>query len=253
VPHHLLDLADPHEPFSVVDWVQRARALVPEVAARGRLPLVVGGTGLYVSALLDGYELPGQPPPPELRGRLLVELEADGLPPLAARLERVDPATAARTDLRNPRRVLRALERVEAADGGAVPTAGAAPYPGRIAVLGISRPPDVLRAWIDARVARMFANGLLDEIRHLLDADYDASLSPMTGHGYREAARVLAGEWDLARAVEVTARHTRQYAKRQLTWLRGDARIVWLAAGDLPADDPLLVEQGVGLLRALLS
>jgi tRNA dimethylallyltransferase len=246
-------LANPDEPFSVVDWVERARSLVPEVAARGRLPLVVGGTGLYVSALLDGYELPGQPPSPELRGQLLAELEADGLPPLAARLERVDPGAAARTDLRNPRRVLRALERVEAADGGAAPPAGAAPYPGRIAVLGISRPPDVLRARIDARVDWMFAKGLLDEVRHLLDAGYHASLAPMTGHGYREAARVLAGEWDLARAIEVTARHTRQYAKRQLTWLRRDARILWLPAGDLPADDPSLVQEGVELLRALLS
>jgi tRNA dimethylallyltransferase len=253
IPHHLLDLADPDEPFSVVDWVERARAVVPEVAARGRLPLVVGGTGLYVSALLDGYELPGQAPAPELRGRLVAELEASGLPPLAARLARVDPATAARTDLRNPRRVLRALERVEAAGGRAAPTAGAAPYRGRIAMLGLSRSPDVLRARIDARVAWMFANGLLDEVRRLLDAGYDASLSPMTGHGYREAARVVAGEWDVGRAVEVTARHTRQYAKRQLTWLRRDARIVWLPAGALPADDPALVEQAMDLLRALLA
>lgn len=251
-PHHLLDLADPDEPFSIIDWVARARALVPEVAARGRLPVVVGGTGLYVSALLDGYELPGQAPPPELRGRLVAELETSGLPPLAARLARVDPAAAARTDLRNPRRVLRALERVEAAGAGA-PAAGAAPYPGRIAMLGLSRPTDVLRARIDARVAWMFSHGLLDEVRRLLDAGYDADLSPMTGHGYREAARVLAGEWDMARAIEVTARHTRQYAKRQLTWLRRDARIVWLPAGALAADDPALVERAVDLLQALLA
>ena len=253
VPHHLLDLADPDEPFSVVDWLAGARSLVPEVAARGRLPLIVGGTGLYVSALLDGYELPGQAPPPELRRRLVAELETSGLPPLAARLSRVDPAAAARTDLRNPRRVLRALERVEAAGGGAAPAAGAAPYPGRMAILGLSRPPDVLRARVDARVAWMFGNGLLDEVRGLLDAGYDADQSPMTGHGYREAARVLAGEWNVARAIEVTARHTRQYAKRQVTWLRRDARIVWLPAGALPADDPALVEQAVDLLRAMLA
>jgi len=253
VPHHLLDLADPDEPFSVVDWVERARSLVPQVAARGRLPLVVGGTGLYVSALLDGYELPGQAPPPDLRRRLVEEFEASGLGPLAARLTRADPASAADTDLRNPRRVLRALERIEGTGGGAAPAAGTAPHPGRIAILGLSRPPDVLRARIDARVARMFGHGLLDEVRRLLDAGYDASLSPMTGHGYREAAHVLAGEWEVERAIEVTARHTRQYAKRQLTWLRRDARIVWLRAGDLPPDDPALVEQAVDLLRALLA
>jgi tRNA dimethylallyltransferase len=253
VPHHLLDLADPDEPFSVVAWVERARSLVPEVAARGRLPLVVGGTGLYVSALLDGYELPGQAPPPELRRRFLDELETSGLPPLAARLLRTDPALAAHTDLRNPHRVLRALERVEAANGGAAPIPSAAPYPGRIAILGLSRQPEALRARIDARVAWMFGHGLLDEVRHLLAVGYDASLSPMTGHGYREAARVLAGDWEVDRAIEVTARHTRQYAKRQLTWLRRDTRIVWLSAGTLPADDPGLVEQAVDLLRALLA
>jgi tRNA dimethylallyltransferase len=252
-PHHLLDLADPDEPFSVVAWVERARSLVPEVWAHGRLPLVVGGTGLYVTALLDGYELPGQAPPPELRRRLVEELETSGLAPLAARLTCSDPATAARTDLRNPRRVLRALERVAGPGGGAAPAAGSAPYPGRIAMLGLSRPPDVLRARIDARVAWMFDNGLLDEVRRLLDAGYDASLSPMTGHGYREAARVLAGEWGIDRAIEVTARHTRHYARRQLTWLRRDARIVWLPAGALPADDPALAEEAVTLLRALLA
>jgi tRNA dimethylallyltransferase len=122
-----------------------------------------------------------------------------------------------------------------------------------MAILGLSRPPDVLRARVDARVAWMFGNGLLDEVRGLLDAGYDADQSPMTGHGYREAARVLAGEWNVARAIEVTARHTRQYAKRQVTWLRRDARIVWLPAGALPADDPALVEQAVDLLRAMLA
>jgi tRNA dimethylallyltransferase len=252
VPHHLLDLVDPDQPFSVADWLARARALVPEVAARGHLPLLVGGTGLYVSSLLDGYELPSQAPPMELRRQLIDELEADGLAPLAARLAELDPSAAARTDLRNPRRVLRALERAATA-GGPAPTPGAAPYPGRVAVLAISRPRDVLRARIDARVAWMFGHGLLDEVRRLLDADHDPSLGPMSGHGYREAARVVAGEWTVERAIEVTERHTRQYAKRQLSWLRRDARVVWLPAGSLPADDQALVSRADTLLRALLA
>jgi tRNA dimethylallyltransferase len=252
VRHHLLDLVDPDQSFSVADWLTRARALIPEVAARGNLPLLVGGTGLYVSALLDGYELPGQAPSPELRRQLLDELEADGLTPLAARLTELDTAAAARTDLRNPRRVLRALERAASGGGGAVKPR-ATPYPGRVALLGISRPREVLRARIDARVAWMFGHGLLDEVRALLDAGYDPQLGPMSGHGYREAARVLAGEWDVERAMEVSARHTRQYAKRQLSWLRRDTRVVWLAAGDRPTDEDALVARADALLRALLS
>jgi tRNA dimethylallyltransferase len=252
VQHHLLDLVEPDQPFSVADWLTRARTLIPEVAARGNLPLLVGGTGLYVSALLDGYELPGQAPSPELRRQLLDELEADGLAPLAARLAELDPEAAVRTDLRNPRRVLRALERATAGGGGAV-MPRATSYPGRVAVLGISRPREVLRARIDARVAWMFGHGLLDEVRALLDAGDDPQLGPMSGHGYREAARVLAGEWDVERAMEVTARHTRQYAKRQLSWLRRDARVVWLAAGDRPAEEEALVARADSLLRALLS
>jgi tRNA dimethylallyltransferase len=252
VPHHLLDLVDPDEIFSVADWVARARALLSEVAARGRLALVVGGTGLYLSALVDGYELPGIAPAPELRRQLADELAVGGLPPLAARLATVDPAAAARTDLHNPRRVLRALERA-ASGGGAVPRPGATPYPGRLALLGISRPRAVLEARIDARVGWLFAHGLLEEVQELVRAGYGPQLGPMTGHGYREAARVLAGQWPLERAIEVTARHTRQYAKRQLTWLRRDARITWLAAGSAPADGPELVDRADALLRALLA
>jgi tRNA dimethylallyltransferase len=99
----------------------------------------------------------------------------------------------------------------------------------------------------------LFAAGLLDEVRGLLDAGYDPELRPMSGHGYREAIRHLAGEWSLERAIQVTARRTRQYAKRQLTWFRRDPRIMWLGAGDGPADDAPYVARADGLLRAALS
>lgn len=251
VPHHLLDLVDPDEPFSVADWVGRARTLLPEVADRGRLPLIVGGTGLYVSALLDGHDYASQPWSPELRARLGDELAAAGLEPLAARLTTIDPDTAARTDLRNPRRVLRALERAEVGGGG-VSVAGQ-PYEGRVALLGISRPREVLYRRIDERARRLFARGLLDEVRALLDTGFGAELPPMSGHGYGEAIRHLAGEWSLAGAIEVTARRTRQYAKRQLTWFGRDPRIMWIPAGDRPAAQPDLVARADGLLRAALS
>jgi tRNA dimethylallyltransferase len=250
VPHHLLDMVDPDEPFTLADWLVAARAVVPQVAARGRLPLLVGGTGLYVTALVDGYALPGGQPSPEVRRRLAEEMDAEGLAALAERLRRDAPEVASTTDLRNPRRVIRALER--AAGGGAAQTA-AEPYPGRVALLGIRRPREELYRRIDTRAAALFAGGLLDEVDALRRAGFGTDLSPMTGHGYREAARVLAGEWSVERAIEVTARHTRQYAKRQLSWLRRDARIVWLDAGDRAAGDPALVAQALDLLARLLA
>lgn len=252
VPHHLIDLVDPDQPFTLADWLSAARALVPQVTERGRLPLVVGGTGLYVSALVDGYDLGSQPWSPETRRRLVDELEAVGIAALAERLRRAEPEVAASTDLRNPRRVLRALERLEAGSGGTVQPA-ANPYPGRVAMLGIRRPRNVLYERIDARAAAMFRSGLLDEVRTLAAQGYGADLPPMTGHGYREAMRVLAGGWSVDEAVALTARHTRQYAKRQLSWYRRETRIVWLDAGDGPADDRHLVARAEDLLRRMLA
>jgi tRNA dimethylallyltransferase len=251
VPHHLVDVADPDHAFTLADWLDGARAVIPQIAARGRLPLVVGGTGLYISALVDGYQLPEQGSGTlEIRERLLEELDAGGLPALVVRLWRVDPESARRVDLQNPRRVVRALERAAA---GTANVPAPQPYPGRVAMLGISRPREVLRRRIDERARTMFAGGLLAEVRTLLAVGHGSELPPMTGHGYREATHVVAGEWPVERAVEVTVRHTRQYAKRQLTWFRRDTRIVWLEAGDGPADDPSLVARAVDLLRRLLA
>jgi len=213
--------------------------------------MVVGGTGLYVAALLDGHDYAAQTWSPEVRARLADELEAGGLAPLAERLGRQDTGAAARIDLRNPRRVLRALERLEAGGGGVVPRGQ--PFPGRVALIGLDRPRPVLHRRIDERAAWLFANGLLDEVRALLAAGYGPDLHPMSGHGYREAAAFLAGEWDLDRAIEVTALRTRQYAKRQLTWFRRDPRVTWIPAGDAPGDAPELVERAAGVVRAALS
>ena len=121
-------------------------------------------------------------------------------------------------------------------------------------MVGISRPRDVLYRRIDERARRLFeTDGLLGEVGGLLARGVGTDLRPMTGHGYREAARHLAGEWSLEEAVAVTARRTRQYAKRQLTWFRRDARILWVQAGERPGDDPLIVEEAARALRAAIS
>jgi tRNA dimethylallyltransferase len=252
VPHHLLDLAEPDEQFTVAQWVRAARSMLPEVAERGRLPMLVGGTGLYVSALIEGHDYEAQAWAPEVRAALTERLDAEGVEPLAAELAALDPDRAAVTDLRNPRRVVRALERAMA--GGAESSSRATPYPGRVALVGISRPRDVLYRRIDERARRLFeADGLLGEVAALLERGFGPQLRPMTGHGYREAARHLAGEWSLEEAIDVTARRTRQYAKRQLTWFRRDTRIVWLRAGDRPSNDRALVDEAAGVLAAAIS
>jgi tRNA dimethylallyltransferase len=252
IPHHLLDLVDPNEPFTVAQWVAAARAKLSEVTDRGRLPMLVGGTGLYVDALVHGHDYASQGWSPEVRRELTTRLETEGLDGLLAALTAADPAAARRIDRRNPLRVLRALERAVASGGASAPTAVA--YPGRIAMVGLSRPREVLYRRIDERARALFtADGLLDEVRGLIARGYGADLRPMSGHGYGEAARHLAGEWSIEEAIEVTARRTRQYAKRQLTWFRRDPRIVWLVAGDGPADDPPLVEEADRVIRAAIS
>jgi tRNA dimethylallyltransferase len=251
VPHHLLDFVDPDQPFTVAQWLEHARRVVREIAGRGRVPLIVGGTGLYVTALVDGHDYASQSWAPHIRARLDEELEADGLAPLVARLLARSPELASTIDLRNPRRVLRALERVEAGGSGA--SAERRPYQGPLALVGIERPRDGLYRRIDERARRLFENeGLLDEVRRLLGAGYGPELRPMSGHGYREAAHHLAGEWDLERAIDITARRTRQYAKRQLTWFGRDPRISWLPTA-AATDGSALVEEAVEVLGRALS
>lgn len=251
VPHHLLDLVEPDEAFTVAVWVNRARALLPQILDRGRIPMLVGGTGLYVSALLNGHDYAAQPRSADARRRLTDELETEGLKPLATRLAELSPAAAAITDLRNPRRVVNALERAERGGGGVVVTSR--PYGGRVALIGVSWPREVLYRRIDERAARLFATGLLDEVRTLLDAGHDPDRRPLSSHGYGEAARHLAGEWSLEQAIAVTARRTRQYAKRQLTWFRRDPRIVWVAGEGDPSMQPERAAQADAVLRAALS
>ena len=251
VPHHLLDLVDPDEPFTVAHWVARARELIPAIAERGNLPMIVAGTGLYMSALLDGHDYAVQPWSAEVRQRLTDALEAEGLDALIERLRSIDPLAATHLDLRNPRRVLRALERAEAGGGAVDPHAD--PYPGRMALIGLSRPREVLYQRIDDRAERIFAGGLLPEVATLLERGYAPQLRPLTSHGYAEAARHLAGEWSLDQAIDATARRTRQYAKRQLTWFRRDPRIMWLPAATLPANEPSLVADAERLVRSALA
>ena len=252
VPHHLLDLVDPDQAFTAADWTAAARALIPEIRARGHLPLVVGGNGLYLRGLLDGYDYAADPPSPAVRARFEALLAADGLGALVERLADLDPEAAARIDRHNPRRVVRALERAEArGDRPRAVQPSSGPYPSRLALIAISRSRSALYRRIDQRAAELFRNGLLDEVGALLAAGFAPELRALGGHGYAEAVAVLRGDWTLEQAVEVTARRTRQYAKRQLTWLRHEPRITWLEPG--PDAGDALFERASSVIGAVLA
>jgi tRNA dimethylallyltransferase len=224
VRHHLLDLADPAEPFSVAEWKAAADRALEDIAARGARALLVGGTGLYLRALVDDLEIPGRWP--EVRADL--EEEPDTVA-LHARLAEVDPVAAGRMLATNRRRVVRALE-VTVGSGRPFSSFGPgleAYPPVDVPQVGLRPPLDVLDRRIADRVAAMAAAGLVDEVRQLLDRA--GGLGPTAGQalGYREVAAALRDGTSVDEALEETVRRTRAFARRQLRWFRRDPRIAW--------------------------
>ncbi len=240
VPHHLVDVADPDEPFSVADFVRLAARAVEEVLARGRLPLLVGGTGLWIRALLAGYRLPPVPPDPNLRRRLAEEAERSGPEALHARLAALDPERAAEVDPRNVRRVIRALE---VCLRGGVPASSLArrraPSPYDALKVGLTRERGELYRLIDARVERQLAAGLVEEVRGLLARGYPPDLQAFQALGYKEVIAHLRGDCSREEMVRILQRNTRRYAKRQLTWFRREPDVVWFDLSARSEDDVL--------------
>lgn len=229
VPHHLIDVADPGERYDALRYQRDARAALAEIRTRGRVAIVVGGTGLYVRALLDGLDLASVGHDPTVRARLEVEDPAT----LHERLRALDPVTASRVDPRNRRRLVRYLEAATLA-GGPVARARGSPIPA--VRIGLRPPRDVLVDAIERRVREMVAAGVLDEARALVARGVDPRLPSMSAHGYVHWAAHLRGEIDLEAAIRLTARDVRAYSRRQMTWFRRDAAIRWF---DPTATDPL--------------
>jgi tRNA dimethylallyltransferase len=237
VSHHLVDVAEPEEPFSVARYQQLARAVVDGIDARGRRVLLVGGSGLYFRAIVDELEFPATDP--DARDELWAEAEVLGPDRLYERLAELDPTAAARIEPSNVRRTVRALE-VAAVTGR--PFSSYADrwerYPDeRVRAAGIDVPRDVLARRIEARVRAMVDAGLLDEVRGLLDQGLFAWLTASRAIGYAEFARHLRGEMTLADASAQTVRRTRELARRQMVWYRRDPRIRWFPAGERGAID----------------
>jgi tRNA dimethylallyltransferase len=231
VPHHLLDVAEPGETFSVAAYQVLAADAVLDIRRRGSTPLLVGGSGLYFRAVVDGLAFPGT----DSRIREALEREAAAAGPLALhhRLGLLDPGAAGRIEPRNARRTVRALE-VAALTGRPFSTFSSDwnRYPHhRVRAAGVELAPQVLRARIEARVRAMMAGGLLDEVRELVDRGLGPSLTASQAIGYAEMAWYLAGRMSLEDAVRSIVRRTRSLARRQLAWFRRDPRIAWFSVG----------------------
>jgi len=224
VPHHLIDVVAPDEPYTLANYQAQAYAAIDGILARGKRPFLVGGTGLYVRAVVEGLRIPRVPPNQELRAQLALE---DGAA-LYERLRALDPDAAARIDPRNVRRTIRALE-VCLTTGAKFSDLGrASPPPYSIIQIGLTLPRPELYARIDARVERMMADGLVTEVEALAAQGYDWKLPSMSGLGYREIGEYLRGEATLSEAVANIKRNTRDLVRRQYAWFRlKDERIHW--------------------------
>jgi tRNA dimethylallyltransferase len=236
VPHHMLDLRAPDQVLTVAEYQQLAYAAIDKIHRRGRVPFLVGGSALYVRAVTAGLRIPEVPPDPALRAQLEEELARDGLAPLVARLQQIDAATAAQIDLRNPRRVLRALEIVLITGQPKVALEGAAPPPYRMLQLALTRERGALHRRIDARVEQMVAEGLVEETKRLLAAGYAPTLPAMTSLGYREIISYLEGSMTLDQAVERIQIETHRFVRHQMTWFRKLPGLQWFDMDVVDAD-----------------
>ena len=232
VPHHLLDLVRPDEPFHAARWAALARAAIAGIAARGRLPIVVGGTGLYYRALTAGlFQAP--PPDPEIRQRHRAEAARAGVASLHQRLCAVDPVAATAIDPRDLLRISRALEVFEQTKTPISTLRRAAATPAgelRAQAVVLDPPLPELRARIEKRVGEMMAAGFLDEVRALRAAGYGPSLRPLEALGYQQLGAHLDGACTLAEAVAATVAATVAYARRQRTWFRKEGAVARLPA-----------------------
>ncbi len=236
IPHHLLDVVDPDQVLTLAEYQQLAYAAIAAIRGRGRLPFLVGGTGQYVQAVVEGWSIPSVAPQPELRAALEAEVAVHGAAALHARLAGLDPTAAARIDYRNVRRVIRALEVCLVAGRPITEIQRKNPPPYRIVQIGVTRPRAELSARIDARVDRMIAEGLVAEVTRLADAGYDWNLPAMTGLGYRQIGLHLRDEVSLEEAIALIKRGTRRFVQQQYNWFRlEDPGILWVDPAHMAA------------------
>ena len=229
VRHHLIDIVDPVEPFSVADYKARADAALADIWQRGRQPILVGGSGLYIRAVLEEMDFSHVPPDPDFRRRLLEEAKTKGTRALHEWLAEVDSAAAARIHPNDQKRIIRALEVAESSGGAASSKVDRERRPRYNSnQFGLTFEREELYSRIEARVDRMIDAGLVEEVRDLLERGSKEDSVSMKGLGYAQIAPYVRGQISLDEAVSRLKRDTRRFAKRQITWFRADPRIEWI-------------------------
>jgi len=236
-PHHLVSIRNPDQVLSVAEYQQLAYATIDDIHTRAAVPILVGGSALYLRSVIEGLRIPNVPPNPALRDELEADLATYGVETLFQRLQQMDPATAAVIDARNPRRVLRALEIFLVTGKPKVELEGADPPPYRILQIGLDRERAILYDRVDRRVEQMIADGLVEETRRLLAAGYTAALPSLTSLGYREIIAYINGEMDLDASVERIQIETHRFVRHQYTWFRRMKHIHWFDMDQVEADE----------------
>ncbi len=230
VPHHLINLVYPDQPFSVASYQALARRTIAEVFDRGQRPVLAGGTGLYVKSLVDSYYFVPSDPDPALRADLQ-QRERTNPGSLRAHLERVDPKASAKIHPNDLRRTVRALEVFIQTGSPISESWGYSALPYDVVIFGLTAEREHLYSRIEQRVRQQVQDGLAVEVATLLDRGYDESLPAMQGLGYKEMIPHLRGLCSLEEAIAEIVTNTRRFAKRQFTWFRPDRRIIWLDVG----------------------
>ena len=244
LPHHLIDVVDPDQPYTLSDYQRDATAAIQAIFAREATPMLVGGAGLYVRSVVDGLRIPAVAPDAALRAELEATAATHGLDALYRRLAELDPVAAARIDRSNPRRLVRALEVCLVTGRPFSEQQQRVNPPGyHLLMLGLNMDRQALYARADSRIDSMMANGLLREVEALVAAGYGWSLPSMSSLGYRELGGYLRGQLTLAEAVTRFKLDTHAYIRRQLSWFRADPRIRWLDAA--LSSDELATEAAV--------
>lgn len=228
IPHHLIDVVNPDEDFNLANYLHMARKVIGDIQQRGKLPLLVGGSGLYVWSIIEGWEIPNVPPNRDLRRELEIKAREQGNHVLYQQLREIDPVATAKIDPHNTRRIIRALEiyQLSGQFPSLVRRKEAPDFP--LLIIGLTAERSELYHKIDQRVDKMISKGLIEEVKELIHKGYSLSLPSMSGIGYKQISDFLSGKMALPKAVEKMKYETHRLARHQYAWFRpSDARINW--------------------------